>query len=68
MAPDDEASVQHNGHIRLRSPVQLEPGANVFVSIPQVGGDTAIAVLALSEHALAEDWLKEEEDEAWAHL
>ena len=68
MDPVYEAIVEQDGRIRLRSPVQLEPGAKVFVSMPQVGRDTAVSGLALSEHALAEDWLKEEEEEAWAHL
>ena len=40
----------------------------MFVLMPQVGRETAVSGLALSEHALAEDWLKAEEDEAWAHL
>jgi hypothetical protein len=68
MDPVYEAIVEQDGRIRLRSPVQLEPGAKVFVSMPQVGRDTAVSGLALSEHALAEDWLNTEEDEAWTHL
>ncbi len=27
-----------------------------------------VSGLALSEHALAKDWLNDEEDEAWAHI
>jgi hypothetical protein len=31
-------------------------------------GDEATSGLALSEAALAIDWMRDEEDEAWAHL
>ena len=31
-------------------------------------GDTALCGASLSEPALAEDWLREEEEAAWAHL
>ena len=30
--------------------------------------DTALSGAALSESALGQDWLREEEDAAWAHL
>jgi len=63
-----EAIVEQDGRIRLRSPVHLETGAKVFVSIPQGARDSAVCGLALSEGSLSEDWLKIEEDEAWAHL
>jgi hypothetical protein len=68
MDPLDEAIVEQDGRIRLRSPGPLETGTNVFVSISQKGRDSAICGLVLSERSLAEDWLNVEEDEAWAHL
>lgn len=68
MEPLDEAIVEQDGRIRLRSPVPLETGANVFVSIPGKERDSVVCGLELSERSLAEDWLNVEEDEAWAHL
>ena len=45
-------------------PIRLAPGR----SLPTlVDGQTNEPTL-LAEAALAEDWLKPEEDEAWAHL
>lgn len=68
MEPLYEATVEQDGRIGLRSPVPLETGANVFVSIPRKDRDSAVCGLELSERSLAEDWLNVEEDEAWAHL
>jgi hypothetical protein len=68
MEPLYEAIVEQDGRIRLRSPVPLETGAKVFVSIPRKERDSAVCGLELSERSLAEDWLNVEEDEAWAHL
>lgn len=69
-----EAVVDEDGSIRLPDSVSLKRDQRVLVTIleedeeertsePQVT-ETAL----LSEEALAEEWTREEEDEAWRHL
>ena len=62
-----EAVIEPNGQVRLIEPVHLRSARRALVTIleeaPSVH-DTAL----LSEAALAEDWNREEEDAAWAHL
>ena len=63
-----EAVVDEQGTVRLLEQVQLDGARRAFVTIleepPLSAGETAL----LSEPALAEDWLKPEEDAAWSHL
>ena len=63
-----EATINEQGDIRLIEPVRLPSGLRVLVTvldeIPQHVSETAL----LSEPALAEDWEKPEEDDAWSHL
>ena len=63
-----EAIINEQGSIRITEPIQLPAGLRVLVTIldelPQHVSETAL----LSEPALAEDWNKPEEDEAWSHL
>ena len=62
-----EAIIETNGEVRLVEPVRVTSPRRALVTIleeaPSVH-DTAL----LSEAALAEDWNREEEDAAWAHL
>ena len=64
-----EAVIDEQGNVRLLGSVQLSRARRALVvvlddepaaSVP----DTAL----LSEQALAEDWSRSEEDEAWSHL
>ena len=60
-----EADVDATGQIRPREPIALAPGSRVLVTVLEAeGADTA----SLSEQALAEDWLRPEEEAAWSHL
>jgi hypothetical protein len=63
-----EAVVDKEGHVQLLERVQLPEARRAFVTIleedPRIVGDAAL----LSETALAEDWNRPEEDEAWSHL
>lgn len=53
------------GLIKLPENVHLTPGQRVIVAVsPSTFSDTAL----LSEPALARDWNRPEEDEAWSHL
>lgn len=63
-----EAIVESDGRIRLNTSVHLEKGLRVLVAIPQTDLDTSVSGIALSGPALAADWNKPEEDDAWAHL
>jgi hypothetical protein len=62
-----EAIIETSGQVRLVEPVRVTSPRRALVTIleeaPSVH-DTAL----LSEAALAEDWNREEEDAAWAHL
>jgi hypothetical protein len=61
-----EAIVEQDGTVHLLQPVRLQAQRRAFVLIldEPVVSETAL----LSEAALAEDWNRPEEDEAWSHL
>lgn len=63
-----EAVVEPNGAIALLEPVRLTSACRALVTIldePPVGVDECAR---LSEAALAADWNRPEEDDAWSHL
>jgi hypothetical protein len=60
-----EVEIDSNGQIHLVEPVPRLPAGRALLTLLQPSTDeTALLV----EAALAEDWLKPEEDEAWAYL
>ncbi len=61
-----EAVIESDGRVRLKEHVHLDgPHAAIVTIIDEpVTSETAL----LSETALAEDWTRPEEDEAWSHL
>jgi hypothetical protein len=64
-----EAIIDEEGHIHLLEKVTLPEARRALVTIledtPKTEGlETAL----LSEQALAVDWNRPEEDEAWSHL
>jgi len=62
-----EATIDEQGNVKLVKPIRLPKPARAFVTIFNEElnvRDTAL----LSEAALAEHWLRPEEDAAWAHL
>ena len=66
-----EAIIDPNGHIRLLESVKLSHPRRALVTIlEEVSEDEAQLneTTLLSEAALAEDWNRPEEDEAWQHL
>lgn len=67
-----EAILQPNGTLKFTEPplVQRAGPQRVLVTFtePDAASDSIICGGVLSEAALAEDWLSEEEDEAWKHL
>lgn len=57
--------IDAQGQVRPLEPsLRLPQGRGLLTMLESVVGDAAI----LAEDALAEDWLRPEEDEAWAHL
>ena len=61
-----EAVVEKDGSVRLLEEVELSVAQRALVTI--LGDDAAGEPALLSEAALAQDWSREEEDEAWQHL
>ncbi|MEK8050583.1 hypothetical protein AACH10_10065 [Ideonella sp. DXS22W] len=62
-----EAVLQADGALRFLEPVHLTGSQRVLVTFTQPV-DEAASGAALSQHSLAVDWLRDEEDAAWAHL
>lgn len=64
-----EATIDQSGAVRLLEDVDLQGTRRALVTIleeePVARGNEAAL---LSEAALAEDWDRPEEDEAWSHL
>lgn len=60
-----EVEIDEQGQIHpVGETMKLPPGPALLTLLVPAGNEAAI----LSETALAEDWLKPEEDEAWAYL
>ena len=62
-----EAIVEKDGSLRLLEQVELRAGERALVTILGEEGSAHETAL-LSQPALADDWEREEEDRAWAHL
>jgi hypothetical protein len=64
-----EAVIDENGKVQLLEPVRLQEARRALVTILEEEPTTEVAETALlSAQALAEDWSRPEEDEAWSHL
>ena len=67
-----EAVVDERGHIRLLEPLELRASQRVLVTVledePDADTRDVSETALLSEEALAADWNRDEEDEAWEHL
>ena len=64
-----EAVIDERGNVQLLEPVQLPAPRRALVTILEERPGTDVAETALlSEVALAEDWNRPEEDEAWSYL
>ena len=67
MLRTSEAIVEKDGSIRLLEEIDLPVAKRALVTIldeERAPDESAL----LSEAALAEDWNRDEEDEAWQHL
>lgn len=64
-----EGIIDEHGHVRLIEPVQLAAARRALIIILDERPSTGTSDDAfLSEAALAHDWDRAEEDEAWAHF
>ncbi len=71
-----EAVIQPNGYAQFLEPKPplFDVPTKVYVLVqnpmitPSTKPDETLSGLRLSEHSLAVDWLRPEEDAAWAHL
>jgi len=61
-----EATIEPDGQVRLQEPMHLTRRHRAIVTILDMPDVDETALLA--EAALAADWLRPEEDEAWSHL
>lgn len=57
--------VDEHGAIQLAGNVHLTPGQRVVVAVSLA---TSCETALLSEAALARDWNRPDEDDAWSHL
>jgi hypothetical protein len=64
-----EAIVDETGNVRLLEPLHLSSAHRALVTIlDETQPIAALETALLSEPALAADWNRPEEDEAWFHL
>jgi hypothetical protein len=64
-----KAVIDEDGKVHLLESVSLPEARRALVTILEEEPATEISETALlSEQALAEDWNRPEEDEAWSHL
>ena len=64
-----EAIIDEQGNVRLLERVRPEGARRALVTILEESPSEGVAESALlSEPALAEDWNRPEEDEAWSYL
>jgi hypothetical protein len=65
-----QAVIDKNGQVRLLENVQFSKPRRALVTIldEEVFDEIPNITAFLSEQALATDWNRPEEDEAWAHL
>lgn len=64
-----EGLIDENGKLQILGQVALPKSRRVIITIlDEEPLDDAINLALLSEAALARDWERPEEDEAWSHL
>ncbi len=64
-----EAVIDEQGRVRLLEDVRLPEARRALVTILEDIPRMSVSETALlSERALAEDWNRPEEEEAWSHL
>ena len=63
-----EAMIDEDGNVKILQPVPLQGARRALLVILDEPALIVAETALLSEAALAEDWMRPEEDEAWAYL
>jgi hypothetical protein len=64
-----EATIDEHGNVKLLEPIKLTSTRRALVTVLEDAPVVSVNETALlSEPALAEDWNRPEEDQAWSHL
>jgi hypothetical protein len=63
-----EAVIDEAGNVKILHPVPLQGARRALVVILDEPAQVVAETALLSETALAEDWMRPEEDEAWSYL
>ena len=63
-----EALIDESGNVRILQPVMIKSTRRALLIILDEPAHGAAETALLSEAALAEDWLRPEEDESWSYL
>jgi hypothetical protein len=63
-----EAVIDASGNVKILQPVSIPSARRALVVILEEPASEISETALLSEAALAEDWLRPEEDEAWSYL
>jgi hypothetical protein len=63
-----EAIIDENGEVHLLEPIRLSGTFRALVTILGEPQDVSMEPALLSEPAIAEDWNRPEEDDAWSCL
>lgn len=63
-----EAVIDEQGNVKILQPVPLQGARRALVVVLDEPALPVAETALLSEAALAEDWMRPEEDEAWSYL
>ncbi|MBE0683010.1 MAG: hypothetical protein IH589_13950 [Anaerolineales bacterium] len=63
-----EAVIDEEGNVKILQPVPLQGARRALLVILDEPALLVAETALLSEAALAEDWMRPEEDEAWSYL
>lgn len=63
-----EAVIDVTGNVKILQPISIPNARRALVVILEEPASEIAETALLSEPALAEDWLRPEEDEAWSYL
>jgi len=63
-----EAIIDEEGNVKILQPIPLQGARRALLIVLDEPARTVAETALLSEAALAEDWLRPEEDEAWSYL
>jgi len=63
-----EAVIDEHGNVRLLGEVKVSGSQRALVTVLDESIDLSVETALLAEKSLAKDWLRPEEDAAWAYL